>query len=207
MGPPSGKDVISSADDPFFALVEETGIVLSMHGGGSPVPAQRTSGPLPKPKQAVPQPPIRDQESVGISRGGGLLTPGPLAQVILTGVLERFPKLKLGLIETSAGWYPAFLEQLDAAWERGRWVAPSLVHKRPSETVSNVKISIDRELQGVKHRHLIGVERVMFGTDYPHVGTFWPHTRFYIDLAFDGVPEDEKEKILWSNGAELYGIN
>ncbi len=198
---------MNNAGSGLFALVEETGIILSMHGGGSPVPAQRMSGPLPKPKQAVPAPPIRDQESVGVSRGGGLFAPGPLAQLLLTGVLERFPKLKVGLIETSAGWYPAFLEQMDAVWERGRWIASGLVHTRPSETVGNVKISIDRELQGVKHRRLIGVDRLMLGTDYPHVGTFWPHTRFYIDLAFDGVPEDEKEKILWSNGAGMYGVS
>jgi predicted TIM-barrel fold metal-dependent hydrolase len=53
----------------------------------------------------------------------------------------------------------------------------------------------------------VGVDNITFGTDYPHIGSFWPHTRFYIDLLFDGVPEDEREKILWSNAATMYGVN
>ena len=47
---------------------------------------------------------------------------------------------------------------------------------------------------------------MLFGTDYPHIGSFYPHSRFFIELVMQGVPAAEQEKILWSNGARLYGV-
>ena len=59
----------------------------------------------------------------------------------------------------------------------------------------------------MKHRsqHL-GVDNMLFGTDYPHIGSFYPHSRFFIELVMQGVPAAEQEKILWSNGARLYWV-
>jgi predicted TIM-barrel fold metal-dependent hydrolase len=207
MGPPSGSPYPTPADDPFWAAAQESGMVVSMHGGGSPVPANRTKGAPIKKQPGLAAPPIRDQESVGVSRGGGLFVCVPLAQLVFTGVFERFPGLKVGLIETSAGWWPWFVEQMDATFARNRWVGGSKLTKRPSEYLKNVKISVDRELYGIRHRDQIGVDKIMFGTDYPHVGTFWPHTRFYVDSVFQDVPDDERDRILWGNAASLYGIN
>ena len=127
--------------------------------------------------------------------------------MILSGVLERFPKLKVSLIETSTGWLPQFLNQLDAVYTQHRWLGEQKLSRLPSEYAKQVLIGVDREMQGIKHRHQVGVDNITFGTDYPHIGSFWPHTRFYIDLLFDGVPEDEREKILWSNAATMYGVN
>ncbi len=207
MGPPSGKEYPTPADEPFWTLVEETGMVLSMHGGGSPVPAHRTKGLPIQRRQGVAAAPIRDQETVGVSRSGGLGAPTALAMLVCTGVLERHPKIAVGLIETSAGWFPSFVEQLDATYARSRVVGGQRLSRRPSECLRRVKVSIDREIQGIKHRDLIGVDKIMFGTDYPHVGTFWPHTPFFVDIAFHGVPEDETGKILWGNAATLYGAS
>ena len=208
-GPPSGRPFISEADEPFWAMLQDSGLVLSMHGGGMAVAPNRYAGaPKPPVKEGEkPLPPIRDQETVGTSRGGGLGAPPSLAQLVFSGVLERYPKIKVGLVETSAGWYPSFIERMDMVFERSRWVAGAKLTKRPSECLANVKISIDRELQGIKHRDQIGVDNIMFGTDYPHVGSFWPYTRFYVDLLFDKVSPEETEKILWQNGASFYGIN
>jgi predicted TIM-barrel fold metal-dependent hydrolase len=80
------------------------------------------------------------------------------------------------------------------------------LNRLPSEYARMVKISVDRELQGVKYREQIGVDNLMFGTDYPHIGSFWPHTRQYLDLLLNDVPDDEVDKILWRNAAELYGV-
>jgi predicted TIM-barrel fold metal-dependent hydrolase len=66
---------------------------------------------------------------------------------------------------------------------------------------------MDQEWMGLKWRHAVGVDNLMFGTDCPHIGSFYPHDRFYIELAMQDVSYEEKEKILWSNGASLYGID
>ena len=60
------------------------------------------------------------QELVAASRGAGLGISGPLVGLILTGVLERYPDLKLALIETSLGWMPYLAEQMDSIWLRHR---------------------------------------------------------------------------------------
>ena len=201
-GSPSGSPLPVAGDDPFWAMAEETGMVVSMHGGGS------AGRPKPKaPSKGAPAPPVRDQETIAAMRSSGLGAQTALGLVILSGVLERFPKLKVSLIETSTGWLPQFLDQLDAVYTQHRWLGEQKLSRLPSEYAKQVLISVDREIQGIKHRHQVGVDNITFGTDYPHIGSFWPHTRFYIDLLFDGVPEDEREKILWSNAATMYGVN
>ena len=201
-GSPSGSPLPVPGDDPFWTMVEETGIVISMHGGGS------AGRPKPKaPTKASAAPPVRDQETIAAMRSSGLGAQTALGLMILAGVLERFPKLKVSLIETSTGWLPPFMDQLDAIYTQHRWMGEQKLSRLPSEYAKQVLISVDREKQGIKHRHQVGVDNITFGTDYPHIGSFWPHTRFYIDLLFDGVPEDEREKILWSNAAAMYGVN
>ena len=201
-GSPSSSPLPVAGDDPFWAMVQETGIVVSMHGGSS------AGRPKPKaPAKASPAPPVHDQEMIAAMRSSGLGAQTALGVMILSGVLERFPKLKVSLIETSTGWLPQFLNQLDAVYTQHRWLGEQKLSRLPSEYAKQVLISVDREMQGIKHRHQVGVDNITFGTDYPHIGSFWPHTRFYIDLLFDGVPEDEREKILWSNAATMYGVN
>ena len=201
-GSPSSSPLPVAGDDPFWAMVQETGIVVSMHGGSS------AGRPKPKaPAKASPAPPVHDQEMIAAMRSSGLGAQTALGVMILSGVLERFPKLKVSLIETSTGWLPQFLNQLDAVYTQHRWLGEQKLSRLPSEYAKQVLIGVDREIQGIKHRHQVGVDNITFGTDYPHIGSFWPHTRFYIDLLFDGVPEDEREKILWSNAANMYGVN
>lgn len=147
------------------------------------------------------------QEMVAAGRAAGLSSTQPLAAFIFSGVLDRFPKLRLSLIETSLGWLPAFMEQLDAVYAQQRWLGNTQLARRPSEYVEHFYANFDREWMGVKYRDWhIGTEHMTFGTDYPHIGSFYPHSRFYIELVMQGVPEDQQEKILWSNAAKLYKI-
>ena len=56
-------------------------------------------------------------------------------------------------------------------------------------------------------RGLIGVENMMWGSDYPHPEGTWPHTREYYTEVFSGVPEAEGRKILGENAVEWYGLD
>ena len=197
--------VPSHEDDPFFAAVQEAGLVVSNHGaqprgaklspGETVKKAERSAGSVPPPRQGIG------------GRGSGLGTANNLGELIMGGVFERFPGLKMSYIETSAAWLPSFLEQLDQAYLQHRELAEFPISKLPSEYAKNIRIPVDIELQAIKYRHLVGVERLTVGTDYPHFGTRFPHTRWYFDLIFSGVPQDEADKILWGNAAAHYGIN
>lgn len=126
-------------------------------------------------------------------------------QLMLGGVFDRHPRLKLVLTEVRASWVPATLAALDEAaaesavslalrpseyFERNCAVAPSSTHR--SE---------------VEMRHDIGVHKMLFGTDYPHHEGTWPNTREWIKAAFEGVPEEEARLILGENAMSFYGLD
>jgi predicted TIM-barrel fold metal-dependent hydrolase len=192
-------------DDPFWSLVEDSGMVVSMHGGG--VPGGGSKGT----SNRVPDDPafsLRLQENIAAIRGAALGVQPTLTLFTLSGVLERHPRLKIALVETSAGWLPSYLEQLDALYVRNRpLMDPDKQLKRlPSEYLSTIKISIDREVDAIRHRDRIGVDKIMVGSDFPHIGNYWPHTRYYLDLLFRDVPQDEVQAMVWDNGASFYNV-
>lgn len=205
---PTGDPFPTPADDPFWALAAESGLVVSMHGGGrGRVKMSAEAVEKARKTPVVPKPPD-SQIPIAAGRAAGLGAPQSLALMIGTGVLERHPTLKVALIETSAGWLPSMLERMDAEHTRHRWLHEMRLKLMPSEYFERqVKISIDREIAGVKYRHQIGVDHLMFGTDFPHIGAYYPHTRHFIDVAFDAVPEGERQAILWDNAAQLFEVN
>jgi predicted TIM-barrel fold metal-dependent hydrolase len=60
---------------------------------------------------------------------------------------------------------------------------------------------------GIAHRQDIGVDNILWSSDFPHSATFWPHSRDKIAKDFRGVSEDDREKILYQNTAALYGFD
>ena len=203
---PSGNPLPTPEDDAFFAQVQETGMVVSFHGYG-------TGRPKEPPVTFVdgkPQPAdsrAQTQETVAAVRAAGLNSTTGLATLFLSGILGRFPRLKMCLIETSVGWLPYFMERLDALYDQHRWLDPSLrLASRPSDQLGNVKWSLDREMLAAKYRREIGMDTLAFGTDWPHIGSFYPHTRFHLELLTQGFTHEEREKLLWSNAAGLYGV-
>jgi predicted TIM-barrel fold metal-dependent hydrolase len=59
---------------------------------------------------------------------------------------------------------------------------------------------------GLAHRHDIGVDRIMWSTDFPHPATSWPNSHAVVEKNFAGIPDDERDLIVAGNAARLYGI-
>ena len=143
---PSGAGRPAPVDDPFWALVEETGMVVSLHGGGV---GGRFPGAPPPANRNVATPPVRDQITIAAGRSGGMGVQTTLALFVFSGLFERFPGLKVALIETSAGWYPSFVERLDAAYRVHRQLLTegSRLQRLPSEYLQEVRVNFDRETE------------------------------------------------------------
>jgi predicted TIM-barrel fold metal-dependent hydrolase len=60
---------------------------------------------------------------------------------------------------------------------------------------------------GVATRKLIGVGNLLWGNDYPHHDAIWPNSMSTLDRVFEGVPDAERERMVWSNTVDLYGID
>jgi len=129
-----------------------------------------------------------------------------LAQLVMSGVFDRLPDLRIFFAESRLGWVPFWMEEADYWYERHRHWAQRLLHvqpltQRPSDYVRrHVSFSLQHvERVAVELRHHIDVERIMFATDFPHIECDWPNTRPFAERLFAGVPADEAFKIAAGN--------
>ena len=120
-------------------------------------------------------------------------------QMMLGGVFDRHPKLKLMLTEVRADWIPATLQFLDRVFEEHLAELPSA--RKPSEWWDSnglAGVSFMHKSE-VEMRDEIGVEHMSFGRDYPHGESTWPNTLEYLHSLFSGVPEGDVRKMLGEN--------
>ena len=131
-----------------------------------------------------------------------------LTTLTFSGVLERFPQLKIVSAENEIGWLPFFLQRIDGVQEEFRYLAPTSLKMKASEYFQRqVWACFIADPVGVANRHLIGVDKLMWSSDYPHVACTWPHSREIIERDFESVPEAEKWKIVRENVVKLYDLN
>ena len=136
-----------------------------------------------------------------------------VAQLVLSGVFDRLPNLKVYFAETRLGWVPFWLEHADLWYERHRsWSEEYLGFKPlkhlPSEYVrQHISWSVQYEQVAVELRHHVGVDKIMFATDFPHIECEWPNSRSFIDRLYEGVPQDERSRILTGNAIEYFHLD
>jgi predicted TIM-barrel fold metal-dependent hydrolase len=131
-----------------------------------------------------------------------------LSEMILGGALERHPRLRFGLIEVGVSWIPFFMEQSDDNYYRHRFWTHTDLPMPPSEYWARqcfATFQVDR--YGIENRHRVGVDTIMWTTDYPHAGSDWPYARERIAGQLHDVPDDEKRKILCTNALRYYGLD
>lgn len=138
----------------------------------------------------------------------------PLWFLIWGGVLERHPRLRIAITESTTVWVPELLQLLDFRYAETPYSAKlgdyrSHLKLKPSEyfhrqVFLGASCMPRRE---VEMRHAIGIENIMWGSDYPHPEGTWPHTAAQMAAAFHGVPETELAAMLGGNAARLYGFD
>ena len=130
-----------------------------------------------------------------------------LSKVIFGGMLERFPRLKFVLVESRIGWLPFFLERSDNVFQRHRHWSKLQLKEPPSFYFHRqVYATFIEDRAGIEARHRIGVDNIMWSSDYPHTDTTWPNSRNYIEDTFQGVNEQDRHKLLVGNAAKLYKL-
>ncbi len=177
-----------------WATIQETGIAISQHVSANQALFDIMSYD-PTPAKGIFQslPPIFMAEI--------------LAGWIVPGTLERFPKLKIVLVEAGLGWIPYFLQRLDTMRERHGWDHYEMLPELPSfYWQRQMMATFEEDTYGVSQRHRIGVDNLMWATDYPHPDSTWPHSQKVLQTHFDDVPVDEARKMIGENAARLYGL-
>ena len=180
--------------DPLWEAAQETGIPLSLHlGANSHLLNLVRHDPTP---------------NRGIFRSLVALDMGEsVATWCMSGLLERFPRLKIILVEAGLGWIPYFLERMDTEVKRLRWGKDVLPEAPSFYWHRNMAATFEEDEFGVANRGIIGVDNLMWGSDYPHPDSTWPESRKVIDHHFKDVPEAEMLKMVGGNAMLVYGLN
>jgi uncharacterized protein len=128
-----------------------------------------------------------------------------LAAVIGAGVLERYPHVRISFGESGIGWIPYALERMDFEWEDrfrdlGLKMKPSHYWRR------QCKGTFQFDRVGTKLIEEMGVESIMWGSDYPHADGVWPESSKYIGEQFGHLPADVVHKITCENAGKFYRL-
>jgi predicted TIM-barrel fold metal-dependent hydrolase len=180
--------------EPLWAAVNESGLPLHFHtvGGGPP----DTSG----------YPPLVQRTAWAVYiTGFQIQMAHVLMSIIYAGVLERYPNLKLVIGESGIGWIPYLLEHMDLEWEDQ--FKDLTLTMRPSEYwYRQCKATYQSDKVGIKLLDHLGVDNIMWGSDFPHPDGVWPDSQEFIQAEVGHLPADVRYKIVCENAAKLYGF-
>ncbi len=194
------KPLYAPEYDRFWALCQDVGVVLNHHGGtGSP-----DYGPYPISL------PIRLVET-------GFYSTRSYGQLLLSGVFERFPKLRYIITEAGCAWVPEMLQQLDMFWKRiSGGVAGEFQFAEGVTTPEPPSFYARRNCwygasspspREIAERELVGVDKICWGSDYPHYEGTYPNSRKSFRHTFHDVAEKDVRAMLGGNSAELYAFD
>ena len=130
-----------------------------------------------------------------------------LPNVFFSGVLDAYPRLNWVCAETGLGWVNYILEGCDHGWERRHLWTEGMI-TRPSELFKR-QMAVDfwYEEAGVELRHKIGMDNIMWEADFPHSTATYPESWKFVDRTLAGVPQDERNKMLYGNAVKLYKLD
>ncbi|MEZ4279620.1 MAG: amidohydrolase family protein [Myxococcota bacterium] len=131
-----------------------------------------------------------------------------IMMMVLGGVFERHPELKVVMVENDAGWLPHFCFRLDHAWERHRWsMETGSISRKPSEYVAENVYTTFQDDSSVRWvLPALNLEHVMWATDFPHGDGTYPNSRRIADEVTVGMTGPEKHGVVYANARSLYGL-
>jgi predicted TIM-barrel fold metal-dependent hydrolase len=180
--------------DPMLAACNDTGTVLCMHvGSSSSDPASSKDAP----------------GGVGamVAFNNSMAS---LGDYLFSGVMHRYPKLKIAYSEGQIGWIPYALERADTVWEQhNAWLNSKKLCPEPPSTYYYDRVfgCFTWDRHGVRSLDEVGPNNICFETDYPHTDTTWPDTKAYCEQILEGMDEQDKYNILRGNAIKMLDLD
>jgi predicted TIM-barrel fold metal-dependent hydrolase len=182
--------------DPMFAACEETETVVNMHvGSASKLTTTSADAPIA----------VWAALTVQNAQAG-------LVDWLCSGVLARFPTLRIAFSEGQVGWMPFMLERLDSIWERSEVYEKGMrdrIPERPGSYIDRVYGCIFDDVHGLINRDLVGgLRQIMFETDYPHADSAFPNSRQTAEklISAAGLNEHEAWQFVRGSAIDCYNL-
>ena len=191
-GNPAVEDYDSTVYDDFWRVAIELELPLSFH-----ILTTREHGPPRGPKMNGFLTIVRGCQDI-------------MGMLVLGGVFERHPDLKVVCVEADAGWVPHYMYRMDHAYKRHRhWLpAGQKLSKLPSEYFrANIYTTFQDDWVAFKTADLMNWRRLMWANDFPHSDSTWPWAQQVIDEHKADLSDEQQRAILSGNVAELYQID
>jgi predicted TIM-barrel fold metal-dependent hydrolase len=184
--------------EPFWAAAAALDLPLSLHTATRRQGKIRGAGPGT----------LRDASSRATKAFYPALS---MCDMIFSGVFEPHPRLRLAIVEFELSWAPDVLTSMDYTY-RERHGGKALYRFKggmlPSDFFHrNVVLSFQEDAIGIRLRDVIGVENMMWGSDYPHSESTFPRSRQILAEILEGVPDDEQAKIAGGNTTYVYNFD
>jgi predicted TIM-barrel fold metal-dependent hydrolase len=130
-----------------------------------------------------------------------------MCDLIFSGVFKNYPRLTLAIVGFELAWVPHVLSAMDYTYRerhgeaiyrfRDGMIPNDFFHR-------NVVLSFQEDVIGIRLRDVIGVDNMMWGSDYPHSESTFPQSRKILAEILAGVRDDEQAKIVGGNTARVY---
>ena len=196
--PPSDKPFWHRMYDPFWSAAQETGLPISLH--------LITAGRKPKTKDEN-RPKSDDHSFTRPYMNVIHDVQRSFTDIVLGGVMMRFPGLKVVSAENDTGWLPHYMYRLDHAFQKWGVQMAQPLEMKPSDYVRRqLWATFQDDPIGPMTWKFFGEDNYMWASDFPHTDSTWPHSREVIASNFEGLPEQVTRKITCDNAAQLYGI-
>jgi predicted TIM-barrel fold metal-dependent hydrolase len=146
----------------------------------------------------------RNQEQAMGPAGGFSTSAQFMPNLLFSGVLDKYPTLKWVSAETGLGWVNYILEGCDHEWERRHlWTEGILT--RPSDLFKRqLYVDFWYESAGIQLRHKVGIDNIMWESDYPHSTSTYPESWEFVKRSLEGVPQEDCDKMLYGNALRIY---
>jgi len=180
--------------DPLWAAISETGLPICCHIGlNTALEGLAKRDPTPQYGIQIPMVPLTTAEAFGM--------------FVMGGVFERFPRLKVVFVEPGLGWVCWWLYIVDDMVQRQGYDFPAISELPSHYFRQNVSLTFIDEPDALENgRKHLGIENIMWSSDYPHPVTSWPHSRKVIGEMFSDATPEERELILCGNAARVWNL-
>ena len=175
--------------DKFWAAAQDMNMPLTMHifTGATPnhgLPFKQAGSPL--------------------AFAGVMFT---IADILQSGVCQRFPRLKFVITEFETGWTAIMLKRLDWNYVRGNLAKTTGLSRKPSDFwKQNFYVTFEDDPLGIRTRDYIGANTIMWGSDYPHGDSVFPHSKQVLTEVLSECTPEERYAMTVKNVVDLYDL-